>query len=90
MLREFKEKLEIVGAAKTGSSLGVYSLLNEIKDKSEWSVSGIIFEFILFSVLMELFCIFFNIYFFCEFIYIFVIFASLQISLILQITQCDS
>ena len=35
MLREFKEKLEIVGAAKTGSSLGVYSLLNEIKDKSE-------------------------------------------------------
>lgn len=36
MLREFKEKLLLVGATKEGSSLGVYGLLNEIKDKSKF------------------------------------------------------
>ena len=35
MLREFREKLLVVGATKEGSSLGVYGLLNEIKDKSK-------------------------------------------------------
>ena len=35
MLREFREKLLTVGATKEGSSLGVYSLLNEVKDKSK-------------------------------------------------------
>jgi len=33
LLFELREKLAVVGAAKDGTSLGTYSLLNEVKDK---------------------------------------------------------
>ena len=45
MLREFREKLLVVGANKEGSSLGVYSLLNEVKDKSTYVSSILITKF---------------------------------------------
>ena len=54
MLREFREKLLVVGATKEGSSLGVYSLLNEVKDKSKFFlffISMTILLFIFFSIL---------------------------------------
>mmetsp|Transcript_25889 Transcript_25889/g.24716 ORF Transcript_25889/g.24716 Transcript_25889/m.24716 type:complete len:654 (+) Transcript_25889:102-2063(+) len=34
MMREFKEKFVMVSSSKEGSALGVYSLLNEMKDKN--------------------------------------------------------
>ena len=59
MLREFKEKLLLVGATKEGSSLGVYGLLNEIKDKSKLfctiSLYLILFQFILSYLILSYF-----------------------------------
>ena len=73
MLREFREKLLTVGATKEGSSLGVYSLLNEMKDKSKFKFE---FLFVFLSLCCRPFSLFFGRYTHTTFILFVSIFYS--------------